>query len=125
MTNGLLSVAGSWVLGGILLCAIILCAIHVAAGRSKTREQWAPILDAETKRWSAKSCAQLLHDLSEVQAYEVEIESGRYQVEVELLENTAAYLNVMVAVDDGSLPASIRPLSTTFLRYKDASDPGE
>ena len=88
-----------------MLGAIILCAIHIAAGRSKTRETWTPVLDAETKRWSAKSCAQLLHDLSEVQAYEVEVESRRYQVEVDLLENTAKYVHVMVAVDDGSLPA--------------------
>ena len=123
--TSLFSVAGSWVLGGILFGAIILCAIHIAAGRSKAREQWAPVLDAETKRWSAKSCAQLLHDLSEVQAYEVEVESRRYQVEVDLLENTAKYVHVMVAVDDGRLPASIRPLSTTFLRYKDASVSGE
>jgi hypothetical protein len=125
MTNSLLSGAGPWALGGILLFAIVLCAIHIAAGRSKTREQWAPVLDAETIRWSAKSCAQLVRDLSDAQAYEVEVESRRYQVEVELLENTTKYVHVLLAVDDGSLPASFRPLSTTFLRYKDASDPGE
>jgi len=68
---------------------------------------------------------RLLSDLSEVQAYEVEVESRRYQVEVDLLENTARYVHVMVAVDDGSLPASLWPLTTTFMRYKDISDPGE
>jgi len=125
MANSLLSGAGLWVLSGIVLSAMVFCAIHIAAGRSKIRQEWAPILDAETKRWSAKTCSQLVRELSDAQAYEVEIDSKRYQVEVELLENTAKYVHVVVAVDDGSLPASFRPLSTTFVLYKDASAPAE
>jgi hypothetical protein len=54
-----------------------------------------------------------------LQAYEIEFDSKKYQVEVELLENTEQYLHVMVAVDDGSLPASIRPLTHTFIRPKE------
>jgi hypothetical protein len=125
VTNTLAAGFGSWAIGGIVLCVVILCAAHVAAGRSKIREQWAPVLDAETKRWSAKSWAELVLELSDVRAYEVEVGSKRYQVEVELLENTPQYVHVAVAVDDGSLPASFRPLATTFLRYKDASEPAE
>ena len=82
------------------------------------REQWRPVLDAELKRWSAKSCEQLLAELGEVQAYEAEFESKKYQVEVEILENTEKYVHVMVAVDDGSLAASIRPLSASFICEK-------
>jgi len=82
------------------------------------REQWRPVLDAELRRWSAKSCEQLLAELGEVQAYETEFKSRKYQVEVEILENTEKYVHVMVAVDDGSLPASIRPLSESFIREK-------
>jgi hypothetical protein len=82
------------------------------------REQWRPVLDAELRRWSAKSCEQLLAELAEVQAYETEFKSRKYQVEVEILENTEKYVHVMVAVDDGSLPASIRPLSESFIREK-------
>jgi hypothetical protein len=37
---------------------------------------------------------------------------------VQLLENTEQYLHVMVAVDDGSLPASISPLTHSFIRQK-------
>jgi hypothetical protein len=81
----------------------------------KKREQWRPVLDSELRRWSAKSCEQLLAELGEVQAYETEFESREYQVEVEIVENTEKYLHVMVAVDDGSLPASILPLSATFI----------
>ena len=45
----------------------------------------------------------------------------RFQIEVVLLEETEKYLHVMVAVDDGTLPASIRPVTDTFLRYKDTA----
>ena len=50
-----------------------------------------------------------------MQGYEVEFDSKPYQVEVELLENTEQYAHVMVAVDDGSLPASISPLIQSFI----------
>jgi len=82
------------------------------------REEWAKVLDAEVQRWSAKSYEQLVSELSDLQAYVVELESKEYQVEVEILENTDQYLHVMVAVDDGSLPASILPLTHSFLRTK-------
>jgi len=35
---------------------------------------------------------------------------------------TPASMYMLVAVDDGGLPASVRPLSTTFSRYKDPSE---
>jgi hypothetical protein len=82
------------------------------------RQEWRKVLDAEVARWSAMSCDQLVAALSDVQAYEVERESKTYQVEVELLENAETYVHVMVAVDDGSLPASMSPLTETFIRKK-------
>jgi hypothetical protein len=74
------------------------------------------------KRWSGLSCNQLISELTKVRAYEVEFDSKRYQVEVELLENTDEYVYVMVAVDDGSLPASIFPLTHDFVRKKEGSN---
>ena len=82
------------------------------------RQEWQKVLDTEVQRWSAKSCEQLIAELSDVQAYEVERDSKTYQVEVELLENTETYLHILVAVDDGSLPASFWPLTQTFIREK-------
>ena len=64
------------------------------------------------------SSDELLSKLHDVQVYEVEHDSKTYQVEVELLEDTDTYLHVLVAVDDGSLPASISPVTTTFIRQK-------
>ena len=82
------------------------------------RDEWQKVLDSEVKRWSAMSCRQLVSELHEVQTYEVELDSKQYQVEVELLENTKKYVHVMVAVDDGHLPASISPATHTFICQK-------
>ncbi len=84
----------------------------------KRREQWRPVLDAEVKGWSAKSYEQLTSELTEEQVYGVELNGKYYQVEVKVLENTEKYLHVVVAVDDGSVPASFRPLSSSFIREK-------
>ena len=80
--------------------------------------EWQKVLDSELKRWSTMSCGQLVSELHEAQAYSVEFESKLYEVEVMLLENTEKYLHVMVAVDDGSLPASILPLTHSFICQK-------
>jgi hypothetical protein len=82
------------------------------------REDWRKVLDNEVSRWSAMSCEQLVSALRELQAYEVEHSSKMYQVEVELLEDTAEYLHVLLSVDDGSLPASILPLTQSFIRQR-------
>lgn len=82
------------------------------------REEWRKVLDSEVKRWSAMSWDQLVSELPDVRAYEVELDSKHYQVEVDLLENTEKYVHVMVAVDDGSLPASISPLTHSFVCQK-------
>jgi hypothetical protein len=82
------------------------------------REEWHKVLNSEVQRWSAMSYDQLISELRTVQAYVVELDSKKYQIEVDILENTDKYLHVMVAVDDGSLPASISPLTSTFISQK-------
>jgi hypothetical protein len=82
------------------------------------RQNWRKVLDGEMQRWSALPCDRLLSELSEMKVYEVEYDSKAHQVEVEILENTATYVHVMVAVDDGSLPASIKPETDSFICRK-------
>jgi hypothetical protein len=82
------------------------------------REEWRKVLDSEVRRWSSKTYEQLRLELIDLETYEVELDSKAYQVEVEILEDTADYLHVMVAVDDGILPGSILPLTDTFIRPK-------
>jgi hypothetical protein len=88
------------------------------------RTEWQGILDAETKRWSSMSCDHLIAALRDVRAYEIEVDSKQYQVEVQLLENTNAYVHVQVVVDDGSLPGSIVPLTKSFICQKSAASAG-
>jgi len=85
---------------------------------SNRRKKWQKVLDSEMRRWSAMSWEKLVSELRDHQTYEVELDSKTYQVEAELLENTERYLHVMVAVDDGSLPASLSPLTETFICEK-------
>lgn len=77
------------------------------------------MLDAEVERWSAKSCEQLEAELAGGHAYEVNYETKPFQVEVQILESAPSYVHVAVAVDDGSLPASFRPLTRSFVRQRD------
>lgn len=51
-----------------------------------------------------------------MQTYEAEFANKKYQIEVEILENTETYVHVMV--DDGTLAASIRPLSASSICKK-------
>jgi hypothetical protein len=63
---------------------------------------------------------QLTAVSDEERIYEVELDSKMHQVEVEILEDTEEYLHVLIAVDDGSLPASLRPEAQSFICKKKA-----
>jgi len=84
----------------------------------KRREQWRPVLDGEVRKWSAKSCAELVAELPDEQVYEIEFEGRNHQVEVRILQHTDKHVLVIVSVDDGSIPASFCPLSSTFIRER-------
>jgi hypothetical protein len=85
------------------------------------RAEWKKILDAEVNGWSSKSCDQMLAQLHDKYVYTVEVESKVYQIEVQLLENTATYIHVAVSVDDRSLTGSMFPSSTSFISRKDGN----
>ena len=67
---------------------------------------------------------QPISELSDEQTYEVEFESNKYQVEVQLLKNTATCVHAGVAVDYGGFWGSMHPLSSSFIREKDSSITG-
>ena len=80
------------------------------------RDSWKPILEAELKKWSAMPYAHIIANLPDKnECYEVEIGAKKYQVEVSLLEDTERYIHVAVSVDDGSNPASFRPVFSSFI----------
>ena len=61
---------------------------------------------------------EMIARLARVAVYEIEIQQKKYQVEVELLRDTGNHLQIMIAVDDGVLPRSLRPLTQIILREK-------
>ena len=82
------------------------------------REQWRSVLQTELSRWSSLPFDDVLAELRNRGVYEVVAEAQRYQVEVELLEDTPEYLSLSIAVDDGTLPASILPECENFIVRK-------
>ena len=78
------------------------------------------VLAQEVARWSALTADELSAQSGSDywDCYVVELGGNEYQVEVEILEDTADYIHVLVAVDDGTLPNSIRPECTSFIRRR-------
>jgi hypothetical protein len=88
------------------------------AARGK-RSHWQPVLDTEVARWQAEPAATLRLKLSSGPVvYEMAVltTASNLQVEVELIEDTQEYIHVALAVDDGTMPASIMPLCTSFVQ---------
>ena len=56
--------------------------------------------------------------LEQPTVYEIEIQQKKYQVEVELLRDTGNHLEIMIAVDDGVLPRSLRTLTQIVSRER-------
>jgi hypothetical protein len=82
------------------------------------REEWRKVLQAELRRWSLMSCDEALAELETRNVYELVLSQSKYQIEVDLLEDTPEYLHLSIAVDDGSLPGSIHPESESFICRK-------
>ena len=84
------------------------------------RERWKAVLAQEVARWSALTADELSAQsgCDYWDCYVVEMSGEEYQVEVELLEDTADYVQVVVAVDDGTLPDSIHPECASFIRRR-------
>jgi hypothetical protein len=78
------------------------------------RERWQAVMDAELAKWSAKPYEQLLVELAEMQVYEVEFDSIVHQVEIEIIRRHRDRIEISVSVDDGSLPASLKPATAIF-----------
>ncbi len=89
------------------------------------RESWRPVLEMEIQKWSAKSYEELVSDLKGEPCYERRIGGETFQIEVTILENNTSYIHVGVSVDDGSLPASLRPMASSFIRERSGVVPSK
>jgi hypothetical protein len=90
--------------------------------RDRSDPDWRAIFADEVARWKARSYAELRAVLSDGVAYEREGPGGTYQIEMQLLEDRADYVHVLVSVcAPGSHVFGLicRPLSESFIRYSD------
>jgi hypothetical protein len=89
------------------------------SGKSmENREEVRPVLEAQVRRWSHIPWEQIVSLLRDPHAYQATFQTKKYQVEVELLENTEAHIRLSVAVDDGALPRSMLPLTQSIVLSK-------
>lgn len=77
------------------------------------------LLDAELRVWAAKPFDHLLQELSNTVAYERGEGTNAHQFEVQILEQEDTALHVCIAIDDGTMFRSIRPLTSGFLAHLD------
>jgi len=90
--------------------------------RDRSDPGWRAVLGDEFARWKARSYPEIRAALSEQANYERDGPGGPYQIEVQLLENRASHVHVLVSV---CAPRShwfglvCRPLSESFIRYSD------
>ena len=84
------------------------------------RQEIERVLNTESERWSSLSPEQLTIKLRESQDYQIKDGDQTYQFEVALLENTDTYVHVMVAVDDSRWPYAFFPMTSSFIRQKEA-----
>jgi hypothetical protein len=86
------------------------------------RQQWRKVIEAEVQRCSALPYDQLQAQLATTEVYEVVDGPQRYQVEIDVLENTKEYVHVLLSLDDGSLPSSLAPVIESFITNRSDSD---
>ena len=86
---------------------------HLIEPNARTVRRTAPL-----KKKSPLSSEELLAKLGNIQVYEVEFNGKPYQVEVEILADEPEHVQVIVSVDDGSLPALLVPAVDIFVRAK-------
>lgn len=77
------------------------------------------MLAREIDSWSRRPLTELESTLKEPTSYACSSEGTTFQVEVQLLEVEPSYIHVAVAVDDGSLWRSLKPLSSSFIVHRD------
>lgn len=82
-------------------------------------DQLRSCLDREVGTWCQKDYPTLLKELRDEVTYEGNEGQAKYQVEIQLIERESDYLHVMVSVDDGSFWRSCKPLTHSFLVYRD------
>ena len=84
-----------------------------------TEAQLRALLAQETSDWAERSPADIVADLTKPQIYARGEGDNWHEFEIVLLEATDEYIHVKTSVHDGSLALSLKPITSSFLIYRD------
>lgn len=84
-----------------------------------TETQLRELLTQETLAWAERSPADIVADLAKPQTYRRGTGAAWHELEVVLIEATDDYIHVRTSINDGSLAWSLKPMTSSFLIYRD------
>jgi hypothetical protein len=84
-----------------------------------TEAQLRELLARETVAWAERSPADIVADLAEAKTIQRGQGESWHELEVKLLECNDEYIHVQTSVHDGSLAFALKPLTSSFLIYRD------
>jgi hypothetical protein len=84
-----------------------------------TEAQLRALLSQETLAWAERSPADIVAELAKPQSYRRGTGDTWHEIEVTLLEATDDYIHVKTSIHDGSLVWSLKPMTSSFLIYRD------
>lgn len=84
-----------------------------------TDEQLQRLLSQETVDWAERSPADIVADLAKPQTYARGAGQMWHEFQITLLEATDEYIHVQTSIHDGSLAWSLKPMTSSFLIYRD------
>lgn len=77
------------------------------------------LLAQESLAWAERSPADIVADLAKPHVYQRGEGDGWHELEIRLLEATDEYIHVQTSVHDGSLVLSLKPITSSFLIFRD------
>jgi hypothetical protein len=86
-----------------------------------TEAQLRELLSQETLAWAERSPADIVAELAKPQTYRRGAGDTWHEIEVTLLEATDDYIHVKTSIHDGSLVWALKPITYSFLIYRDGS----
>jgi hypothetical protein len=84
-----------------------------------TEAQLRQLLSQEMIAWAEREPADIVADLAKPRTYQRGAGDTFHEFEVTLLEANDEYIHVKTSVNDGSLAWSLKPLTSSFLIYRD------
>ena len=84
-----------------------------------TEAQVRELLSQETLAWAERSPADIVVELATPHVSRRGEGDTWHEIEVRLLEATDDYIHVQTSVHDGSLVWALKPMTSSFLIYRD------